>query len=70
MVLRENRLWGTKERLFTQLLPRISLQKIQALLHSAHICDGIIKGITHPDWPTDPWHALRYWVATLLTTMK
>jgi DNA polymerase-3 subunit delta len=23
------------------------------------LCDGIVKGLTRPDWPEDPWDALR-----------
>jgi DNA polymerase III subunit delta len=23
------------------------------------VCDGVIKGLKHPDWPLDPWSALK-----------
>ena len=29
------------------------------LLHSAHLVDGIVKGLKVPDWPTDGWQALQ-----------
>jgi DNA polymerase-3 subunit delta len=29
------------------------------LLDAASICDGIVKGLKHPEWPLEPWPALR-----------
>jgi DNA polymerase-3 subunit delta len=29
------------------------------VLHAAQICDGLIKGLKHPDWPLEPWDGLR-----------
>jgi len=26
---------------------------------AAQVCDGLVKGLRHPDWPGDPWAALR-----------
>jgi DNA polymerase-3 subunit delta len=23
------------------------------------VCDGVIKGLKHPEWPLDPWSALK-----------
>ncbi|CAM4360496.1 DNA polymerase III subunit delta [Comamonas aquatilis] len=59
MALRENRIWGPKERLFERLLPRISEAQAAHLLQSAHIVDGIVKGLPSKDWPRDGWQALR-----------
>ncbi|WP_120964979.1 DNA polymerase III subunit delta [Comamonas sp. lk] len=59
MALRENRIWGPKERLFERLLPRISEAQATQLLQSAHIVDGIVKGLPSKDWPRDGWQALR-----------
>ena len=59
MALRENRVWGAKERLFERVLPRISSPLIAQLLQSAHQVDGIVKGLKQPDWPADPWQALH-----------
>jgi DNA polymerase-3 subunit delta len=44
MALREQRVWGVKERLFERVLPRLTPVAIDNLLHSAHLVDGIVKG--------------------------
>ena len=59
MALRENRVWGAKERLFERVLPRLTPQVMGQLLQDAHRVDGIVKGLKVPDWPTDPWQALH-----------
>ena len=59
MALREQRVWGAKERLFERVLPRLSEAKLAELLQSAHQVDGIVKGLKQPDWPTDNWQALH-----------
>lgn len=59
MALRENRVWGAKERLFERVLPRMPSALIAQLLQSAHLVDGINKGLKQPDWPADPWQALH-----------
>ncbi|WP_295959192.1 DNA polymerase III subunit delta [Rhodoferax sp.] len=59
MALRENRVWGAKERLFERVLPRMPSPLIAQLLQSAHQVDGIVKGLKQPDWPADPWQALH-----------
>nr|WP_315191278.1 DNA polymerase III subunit delta [uncultured Albidiferax sp.] len=59
MALRENRVWGAKERLFERVLPRMPSPLIAQLLQSAHLVDGIVKGLKQPDWPADPWQALH-----------
>jgi DNA polymerase-3 subunit delta len=58
MALREQRVWGNKERLFERVLPRLSESSLVQLLQAAHHVDGIVKGLKQPDWPTDPWAAL------------
>ena len=58
MALRENRIWGNKERLYERLLPQASDAQLARLLHAAHIVDGIVKGLKTPDWPQDGWQAL------------
>ncbi len=57
--LRENRIWGAKERLFERLLPRTNDAALARLLQSAHKVDGIVKGLSVPDWPQQPWQALH-----------
>jgi DNA polymerase-3 subunit delta len=59
MALREARVWGDKERLFERLLPALDGALLAPLVTAASICDGLIKGLRHPDWPTDAWDGLR-----------
>ena len=66
MALREARAWGPREKLFERAVARIDAPALAELLSGAQICDGIVKGLPHPQWPTDPWQALRR-LAWLLT---
>ena len=59
MALREQRVWGARERLFERVLPRLSATTLSDLLQSAHQVDGIVKGLKQPDWPADGWQALH-----------
>ena len=59
MALRENRVWGPRERLFERVLPRLKGGTLDKLLVSAHQVDGIVKGLKAPDWPSDNWQALQ-----------
>ena len=59
MALRENRVWGAKERLYERILPNVGDAALARLLQSAHIVDGIVKGLKQPDWPQDGWLALQ-----------
>ena len=59
MALREQRVWGARERLFERVLPRMTEVRLTGLLLAAHQVDGIVKGLKVPDWPTDPWQALQ-----------
>ena len=59
MALRENRIWGPRERLFERVLPRLGDASTARLLHAAHVVDGIVKGLKAPDWPADGWQALQ-----------
>ncbi len=59
MALREQRVWGLKERLFERVLPRLTPLALDGLLHGAHVVDGIVKGLKSPGWPTDGWQALQ-----------
>ncbi|MDE2401122.1 MAG: DNA polymerase III subunit delta [Burkholderiales bacterium] len=59
MVLREQRVWGPRERLFERVLPRLKAPAVARLVSSASTVDGIVKGLRHPQWPHDPWEALR-----------
>lgn len=59
MALREQRVWGVKERLFERVLPRLTDATLANLLQAAHQVDGIVKGLKQADWPTDGWQALH-----------
>lgn len=57
--LRDQRIWGVRERLFERLLPRVNDAALAQLLQSAHTVDGIVKGLKVPDWPASGWQALH-----------
>jgi DNA polymerase-3 subunit delta len=59
MALREQRIWGPRERLFERILPSLTASTLDKLLVSAHHVDGIVKGIRRADWPNDSWQALH-----------
>ncbi len=59
IALREQRIWGVKERLFERVLPRLDDRTLATLLQAAHQVDGIVKGLKQPDWPTSGWQALH-----------
>jgi DNA polymerase III subunit delta len=59
MALRENRVWGLKEKLMERALPLIRPAQLAQWLQDAHTVDGIVKGVKQPDWPADPWDALH-----------
>ncbi|MFN3302954.1 MAG: DNA polymerase III subunit delta [Roseateles sp.] len=59
MAMREARVWGAKERLIERIAPRLDSAQAGALVQAAQVCDGLVKGLRHPDWPGDPWAALR-----------
>jgi DNA polymerase III subunit delta len=66
MALREARVWGAREKLFERALPLLTTAQLDALLSAASICDGLVKGLKHPDWPPEPWDALRQLMLRLL----
>jgi DNA polymerase-3 subunit delta len=59
LALREARVWGGKERHFERVLPMLAARRLAQLLEAASLCDGIVKGLKHADWPLDAWDALR-----------
>jgi DNA polymerase III subunit delta len=65
LALREARVWGAKERVFERAVTLLSESALAHLLEAAHICDGLVKGLRHPDWPVDPWEALKRLVLML-----
>ena len=66
MALREGRVWGAKERLFERVVPMLTEPTIAHLLEAAQVCDGLVKGLKHPDWPVDPWDGLKRLVLMLV----
>ena len=65
LALREARVWGAKERVFERAVTLMSESTLAHLLDAAHVCDGLMKGLEHPDWPLDPWEALKRLVLLL-----
>ena len=59
MALKENRIWGIKEKLYERVLPGITDAALANLLTAAHKVDGIVKGLKQPDWPASGWQALH-----------
>ena len=59
VALREARVWGAKERLFERAVGVASERALAELLAAAQVCDGLVKGIPHPDWPLDAWQGLK-----------
>lgn len=59
LALRENRIWGPRERAFERVLPRLDARLLTRLLRAAHTVDGIVKGLKQPDWPASGWQSLQ-----------
>lgn len=57
--LRQARAWGPREKLFERALPRLRLPAIARIVQSAHIVDGINKGMKNPAWPQEPQAAMQ-----------
>jgi DNA polymerase-3 subunit delta len=66
LALREARLWGLKEKLFERAVPQFATHQVQHLVEAANVCDGLVKGLRHPDWPDDAWAGLRRLVLLML----
>jgi DNA polymerase III subunit delta len=59
MALSEARLWGPRQQLIERAVQRFSGAALGRLLLVAVACDGVAKGLLRPDWPRDPWDAVR-----------
>lgn len=66
MALREARVWGVKERLFERAVPLLTDNVVAQLVDAAQVCDGLVKGLKHPDWPVEPWDGLKRLVLMLV----
>jgi len=40
------------------------------LLEAASVCDGIVKGLRHPEWPQGAWDALRRLVLMVVQQLQ
>jgi DNA polymerase-3 subunit delta len=69
IALREARIWGARERLFDRAVPRLKPAMAALLVRRASECDGVLKGLRHPEWPTEPWDALRRLVLMMLQAL-
>ncbi|MDH5339608.1 MAG: DNA polymerase III subunit delta [Rubrivivax sp.] len=70
MALREARVWGLKERLIERAAPLATAHALAHVLEAAAVCDGLVKGLRHPDWPVEPWEALRRLVLMLIDALS
>ena len=70
LALREARVWGAKERLFERAVPLLAGHQLAHLVEAASICDGLVKGLRHPDWPADAWDGLRRLMLMLLQALQ
>ncbi len=59
LALRDQRVWGSKERLYEHAMPHFTDEVLVPLMAAASICDGLIKGLKHPEWPLDAWAGVR-----------
>jgi DNA polymerase-3 subunit delta len=69
LALREARIWGARERLFDRAVPRLKPAMAALLVRRASECDGVLKGLRHPEWPAEPWDALRRLVLMMLQAL-
>ena len=58
-LMRANRIWGAKERLYPLALQRIGALKLRKAMQVAAGLDRQVKGLSAPDLPSDPWDGLR-----------
>jgi DNA polymerase-3 subunit delta len=70
MAMREARVWGARERLFERAVPRVTPAMAARLVGAASECDGVLKGLRHPQWPVEPWDALRRLVLMMLQALR
>ena len=58
-LMRVNRIWGNKERLYPAALRRIQSQKLRRAMQVAASLDRQVKGLFAAELPADPWDGLR-----------
>jgi DNA polymerase-3 subunit delta len=58
-LMRSNRVWGNKERLYPTALRRVQPLKLRRAMQVAAGLDRQVKGLHAADLPADPWDGLR-----------
>jgi len=58
-LMRANRIWGNKERLYPMALKRVQPLKLRRAMQVAAGLDRQAKGLHAADLPADPWDGLR-----------
>jgi DNA polymerase-3 subunit delta len=58
-LMRVNRIWGNKERLYPAALRRVQPLKLRRAMQVAAGLDRQVKGLSAPELPADPWDGLR-----------
>ena len=58
-LMRANRIWGNKERLYPNALRRVQPLKLRRAMQVAAGLDRQVKGLSANDLPPDPWDGLR-----------
>lgn len=58
-LMRANRVWGNKERLYPTALRRVQPIKLRRAMQVAAGLDRQVKGLYAADLPADPWDGLR-----------
>ena len=65
MALRENRVWGPRERLMERVLPSLQTKQLAQWVVMAHAIDGVVKGLPQDELPRMPWPALHHMATTV-----
>ena len=58
-LMRANRVWGNKERLYPNALRRVQTLKLRRAMQVAAGLDRQVKGLYSSELPADPWDGLR-----------
>ncbi len=70
LAMADARIWGAKQKLVERAVPLLAGHQTQHLVEAASICDGLAKGLRHPEWPADPWDGLRRLVLMTLQSLQ
>ena len=65
VALRENRIWGPRERLIERVIGALQGKQLAQWVQLAHAVDGVVKGLRAPDLPQEPWGALHVLASTV-----